>query len=166
MKDTETADIEFVRDYPVPLTRLWRAVTEPVQLVQWFGPEGVYLDDCAMDFRSAGPWSCSMRGKESGTLFHVSGQITHVRPPEDDAGSVGFTWAWHDDAGTRGPESHVTFVVEATETGTRLTLTHRELPSIEAGQDHTKGWLSTLRKLDFFFDPNPSHPAKATRDPS
>lgn len=30
MKDTETADIEFIRDYPVALTRLWRAVTEPV----------------------------------------------------------------------------------------------------------------------------------------
>lgn len=156
MKDTDTADIEFVRDYPVALTRLWRAVTEPVQIIQWFGPEGVYLEACDMDFRTTGPWTCSMRGKESGNLYKVSGQITRVSPPDGGSGTVGFTWAWHDDSDTRGPESHVTFTVEQTATGARLTLSHRELPGIEAGQDHTRGWLSSLRKLDFFLDPNPS----------
>jgi uncharacterized protein YndB with AHSA1/START domain len=155
MKDTETAEIEFVRDYPVALTRLWRAVTEPVQLIQWFGPEGVYLETCQMDFAKTGPWHCTMVGKESGQSFRNSGQITSVRPPQDGKGSVSFTWAWHDDTDQRGPESHVTFTVEETDTGARLTLSHRDLPSIEAAQDHTRGWLSTLRKLDTFFDVSP-----------
>jgi uncharacterized protein YndB with AHSA1/START domain len=149
---TETADIEFVRDYPVALTRLWRAVTEPVQLIQWFGPEGVYLEDCAMDLARTGPWFCVMIGKESGNSMKVSGHVTHVRPPEDGRGSVGFTWAWHDPDGARGPESHVTFTVEETATGTRLTLHHRELPGLDAAQEHTRGWTSTLRKLDTFLD--------------
>ncbi|WP_375687555.1 SRPBCC domain-containing protein [Pseudooceanicola sp. LIPI14-2-Ac024] len=157
MKDTETADIEFVRDYTVALDRLWRAVTEPVQLIQWFGPEGVYLETCEMDFRHTGPWTCTMTGKESGDCFKVSGQITHVRPPEGGRGSVGFTWAWHDPAtDARGPESHVIFTVEETATGARLTLTHRELHDVEAGQAHSRGWISTLRKLDFLLAPNPS----------
>ncbi|MGR3373555.1 SRPBCC family protein [Pseudooceanicola nanhaiensis] len=156
MKVAETADVEFVRDYPVALARLWRAVTEPVQLIQWFGPEGVYLAECEMDFRRTGPWHCVMIGKESGDRFHVSGQITSVRPPEGRAGSVGFTWAWHDPDGTRGAESHVTFTVEETATGARLTLTHRALDSVETAQSHTRGWLSTLRKLDVLLDPNPT----------
>ena len=156
MKDTETADIEFVRDYPVALDRLWRAVTEPVQLIQWFGPEGTYLDVCEMDFRKTGPWTCTMVGKESGTRFKVSGQITRVTPPDSGKGSVGFTWAWHDDTGARGVESHVMFTVEKTATGARLTLSHRELPGVESAQDHSRGWLSTLRKLDFFLEPNAS----------
>ncbi|WP_276717347.1 SRPBCC family protein [Pseudooceanicola nitratireducens] len=156
MKDTETADVELIRDYAVALTRLWRAVTEPVQILQWFGPEGVYLDDCQMDFRTTGPWSCTMRGKESGSRFKVSGQITHVSPPEGGRGSVGFTWAWHDEDDRRGPESHVSFAVEETTSGARLTLTHRDLASAEAAQDHTRGWLSTLRKMDFFLDPQAS----------
>lgn len=156
MKDSETADVEFVRDYHVGLTRLWRAVTEPVQLIQWFGPEGVYLEDCEMDFRRTGPWRCTMVGKESGDRFVLSGQITSVRAPQDGRGSVGFTWAWHGPDGTRGVESHVLFTVEETATGARLTLVHRELESVESAQDHTRGWLSTLRKLDFFLAPNPS----------
>ena len=152
MKDAESTDLELIRDYPVALTRLWRAVTEPLQLMQWFGPEGVYIDRCQIDFRQTGPWECVMVGKQSGQAFHVSGQITHVAPPEGSRGSLGLTWAWHDDTGARGSESHVMFVVEETEAGARLTLTHRDLPSVEAAQDHTQGWLSTLRKLDTYFD--------------
>lgn len=155
MKDSETADLDFARDYPVALTRLWRAVTEPVQLLQWFGPEGVYIDDCRMDFRATGPWFCIMIGKETGNRFKVSGQITRVSPPDDGKGVVGFTWAWHDDQDIRGPESHVMFTVAPTPDGARLHLTHRGLASVAMAQDHSRGWLSTLRKLDVFLDPAP-----------
>jgi len=158
MKDTETADVEFVRDYNVALSRLWKAVTEPVQVLQWFGPEGTYIGECEMDFRRNGPWRCVMVGKESGDRFTVSGQVTSVNTPADGKGSIGFTWAWHDPDGKRGAESHVAFTVEETATGARLTLTHRALDSVETAQSHTKGWLSTLRKLDFFLAPNPRLP--------
>ncbi|NIZ10512.1 SRPBCC domain-containing protein [Pseudooceanicola sp. HF7] len=160
MKDSESHDLELVRDYPVTLDRLWRAGTEPLQVVQWFGPEGVYIQACDMAFQSIGPWSCTMVGKESGQRFKLSGVVTSVSPPEhgksdgdkgdDGRGHVGFTWAWHDPQDQRGPESHVIFTVEATETGARLRLSHRGLPSLEAAQDHSRGWLSTLRKMDYF----------------
>ncbi|WP_238368111.1 SRPBCC family protein [Mesobacterium pallidum] len=144
-------DLDFIRDYDVEVMRLWRAVTTPVQLLQWFGPEGVFIDACEMDFERPGPWWCAMRGKESYQVFKVSGQVTSVHPPEDGRGSVSFTWAWHDAADRRGPESFVSFTVEATAAGARLTLSHRELADTETAQDHTTGWLSTLRKLDRFF---------------
>lgn len=147
MKDTH--DAEFIRDYAVSVERLWDAVTRPDSLVQWFGPEGVRIDSCQMDFTQKGPWVCVMIGKESGDVFKVSGQVTSVRPPAHGAaGSVGFTWAWHDDTDVRGGESHVTFTVSATDTGARLTLSHRDLADLEAAQSHSRGWLSTLGKLD------------------
>lgn len=150
MSETTTAaqEIEFIRDYKVSVARLWRAVTEPTEVVQWFGTEGVYLDNCEMNLTRRGPWTCVMVGKESGNRFWVSGEVTHVRPPEGAEGSVGFTWGWHDDDGKRGPESHVIFEVSATDGGARLRLVHRDLESMEAAQSHTKGWLSTLTKLD------------------
>ena len=91
-----------------------------------------------------------MVGKESGKTFKVSGVVTSVVPPDSGRGHVGFTWAWHDEEDTRGPESHVMFTLEATEAGARLTLSHRGLQSLEAAQDHTRGWLSTIRKMDYF----------------
>lgn len=147
---TETQDLEFVRDYKVTVARLWRAVTDPAEVVQWFGPEGVDMKTCDMDLTKRGPWSCVMVGRESGNRFWVSGEVTHVRPPEGAEGSVGFTWAWHGDDDTRSPESHVIFEVSATDGGARLRLIHRELETVEAAQSHTQGWLSTLRKLDTY----------------
>jgi len=154
MKDQETHDLEFVRDYNVALARLWFAVTDPGQVVQWMGPEGVRLVDCAMDLTRVGPWHCVMEGKESGDRWRVSGVVTSVRPPKDGRGSVAFTWAWDgddDDDALRG-ESHVTFTVEETGDGARLTLTHRGHLTRDGAQAHTAGWLSTLRCLDVFLD--------------
>ncbi len=145
---TEAQDLEFVRDYKVSVDRLWRAVTDPAEVMQWFGPEGVDIAECAMDLTKRGPWTCTMVGRESGESFKVTGVVTHVRPPEDAEGSVGFTWAWHDDADKRGHESHVIYEVSATNGGARFRLIHRELDSLDSAQKHTQGWLSTLRKLD------------------
>ncbi|MEX0340526.1 MAG: SRPBCC domain-containing protein, partial [Arenibacterium sp.] len=96
MKDLHEA--EFIRDYNVSVARLWAAVTEPREIVQWFGPEGVELEDCSMDFSKLGAWTCTMRGLESGQRFKVSGVVTSVTPPmSGQSGAVGFTWGWHDD---------------------------------------------------------------------
>ena len=152
MSETATAahDLEFIRDYDVSVDRLWQAVTAPEDVVQWFGPEGVYLDSCDMNLGRRGPWVCVMVGRESGNRFKVSGQVTHSRPPEGGReGSVGFTWGWHDpDTDRRGPESHVIFEVSAHEGRARFRLVHRELGDAGAAQEHSKGWISTLRRLD------------------
>lgn len=147
---TEETTIEFIRDYRVSLDRLWQAITQPDQLVQWFGPEGVDLHTCDLDFTRTGPWRCDMVGRESGDHFIVSGEITHVRPPKNGEGSVGLTWGWHGPDGQRGQESHVIFEVSAHDGGARLRLVHRDLPDMPTAQEHTKGWLSTLRCLDAF----------------
>lgn len=145
-------DLKFTRDYPVTLTRLWQVVTDPDQIVQWFGPEGVRIDSCTMDFTRTGPWVCDMVGRESGDHFKVSGQVTSVSAPcaGADTASVGFTWAWHDDDDRRGVESHVIFGLIQTDLGARFTLTHRDLATTDMAQDHSRGWLSTLKKLDKF----------------
>lgn len=152
------AELEFVRDYSVDVARLWRAVTDPVHLVQWFGPQGTFIDGCEMDLTRTGPWDCRMRGKESMDVFRVSGVVTSVRPPEAGKpggkaeGEVSFTWAWHDgETGARGAESFVTFRVAETSRGARLTLRHVQLADAESARNHTLGWTSTLEKLDRFF---------------
>ena len=147
---TDTQELEFTRDYKVSVARLWQAVTDPEEVIQWFGPEGVRVENCDMDFRRRGPWDCVMIGRESGNRFWVSGEITHVRPPEGGEGSVGFTWAWHDADDKRGPESHVIFEVSPHGDGARFRLIHRALPSLEASQEHSKGWLSVLGRLDAY----------------
>lgn len=136
------ADLHLTRDFPVPADRLFQAVTGQADLLQWWGPEGMHCPDHALDLSKLGPWYSVMVNAE-GQRFKVSGQVTSYDPPH----SVGFTWAWHDPDDIRGAESHVTFTVTSTETGSRLVLDHRDLPTQDAATNHVEGWTSSLRKL-------------------
>mgnify|MGYP000374132539 CR=1 FL=1 len=148
MNQTPTS-LQLSRSFHVSPERLYEWVTQADKLMQWWGPEGIDVIESALDLTRTGAYFAKMQDAD-GQIYHLSGQVTHVTQPR----SVGFTWAWHDADDRRGPESHVTFTVQETETGARLTLSHRELTDIEAAQNHTKGWLSTLRKLDFFLNPD------------
>ncbi|KUJ84125.1 hypothetical protein AVO45_18265 [Ruegeria marisrubri] len=136
------ADLRLERDFPVSPETLFAWISDGPRLLQWWGPEGMHVPEHDLDFSRTGPWFSVMENGE-GQRFKVSGQVTHVKPPV----SVGFTWAWHDENDKRGDESHVTFTVEATDSGARLVLDHRDLGDDEIGRSHEKGWTSSLRKL-------------------
>lgn len=135
-------DLRIERDFDVPPETLFEWITDGARLLQWWGPEGMTIPEHELDFSRTGPWYSVMRNVE-GQDYKVSGQVTHVNPPH----SVGFTWGWHDEDDQRGAESHVTFTVHATGTGSKLVLDHRDLESPEQCENHKKGWTSSLRKL-------------------
>lgn len=140
-------DIRMERDFAVAPERLFAAVTQQADLLHWWGPEGLHVPEHALNFSELGPWFSVMQNDE-GQRFKVSGQVTSYQPPR----SVGFTWAWHDEADQRGPESHVTFLVTGAEGGARLTLDHRDLSDEENATNHNHGWASSLNKLQALFD--------------
>ncbi|WP_282152920.1 SRPBCC family protein [Ruegeria atlantica] len=140
------ADLKLEREFPTTPENLFAWISDGAKLLQWWGPEGVHVPEHDLNFSRTGPWYSVMKNAE-GQTFKVSGHVTHVDPPN----SVGFTWAWHDDQDQRGPESHVTFLVVATENGARLVLDHRELADVEAAANHNMGWTSSLAKLEAQF---------------
>lgn len=134
--------LQLDRSFPVGPERLFTWISQADKLMQWWGPEGIDVYEHALDLTRTGPYFARMRSTE-GQEYHISGHVTHVTPPR----SVGFTWAWHDDSGRRGPESHVTFAIEPDGLGARLTINHCDLPTPEQANSHAKGWASTLSKL-------------------
>lgn len=137
-------DLDLTRHYAAPPEDVFRAVTDPDMLAQWWGPEGVRVESGDLDFTRTGAWGSVMINGEGGR-YKVTGQVTHVDPPR----SVGFTWAWHDEADRRGDESHVTITLADNGDGTtQFTLHHQQLATDEAAQNHNQGWTSSLRKLE------------------
>lgn len=136
-------DLKLERDFAVSPQRLFQAISTRSDLLQWWGPEGMDVPEDALDFTKSGSWFSVMRN-DNGQRFKVSGQVTHVDPPN----SVGFTWAWHDDADGRGAESHVTLYVSKCPTGARLVIHHRDLGDDDISANHKIGWTSSLRKLE------------------
>ncbi len=138
------AELKINRRLNADIARVFAFVTKGEHLVKWWGPEGVTLPDHALDFTRTGPWHSVMQNSD-GQQFRVSGQVTSVNAPK----SVGFTWAWHDEKGARGEDTHVTITLEANSDGsTEFQLHHRELATKEAAANHRQGWTSSLVKLE------------------
>lgn len=135
--------LQLQRTFTVSPEELFGWVSSPDKLLKWWGPEGMHIPEHDLDLSRTGPWYSIMQNRD-GQRFHVSGQVTHVDAPK----SVGFTWAWHSEDGTRGAESHVTFTVAATLGGAMLLIDHRDLVGDESANHHQAGWTSTLRKLE------------------
>lgn len=136
-------DLNLSRDFPVSAETLFEYLSTPEGTAQWWGPEGYKITHAELDFTRLGPWTVSLLNAE-GNALKISGQVTHHRPPT----SLGFTWAWHDPDDNRGDESHVTFTVEAVNIGSRLTVDHRDLRDQDVADGHTRGWNSTLNRLE------------------
>lgn len=137
------SDLQLKRSFPVSPEKLFAWVTTPDKLLRWWGPEGVSIPEHDLDLSRTGPWYSVMQNSD-GQRFHVSGQVTHVDAPK----SVGFTWAWHEEDGSRGAESHVTFTIAAAGDGSVLLVDHRGLGDDGIAARHEEGWTSTLRKLE------------------
>lgn len=140
-------DIRIEREFAVSPERLFQALTRAEETLAWFGPEGSRVIDGQTDFTRPGPWFMVLISQE-GNRFKVSGQITHVTPPR----SIGYTWAWHDDADQRGEESFVTLTVESVDKGAKLIVEHRGLGDDDIGASHTQGWNSSLSSLATYLE--------------
>ena len=114
------ADLQIIREFSAKPERLFEVVTQQAHILNWWGYDGMEFPDYSLDLTRKGPWRFEMRS-DDGTRYKLSGQVTSVEKPR----SVGFTWAWHDDADVRGQETHVTFTIEDLGQGrVRLTIDH------------------------------------------
>jgi uncharacterized protein YndB with AHSA1/START domain len=106
MTDTAAAQqIEITRVYDAPRELVWRAWTEPEELVQWWGPPGwsTPLETVTMDVRPGGDFRLTSVS-DDGVEMPVVGVYREVVEPErlvlDEPGEG----SWHE-----GAESVVTF---------------------------------------------------------
>lgn len=137
------ADLILERKLGAPIDRVFQFVTQPENLTQWWGPEGMTVPEGDLNFSRLGPWDSVMMNSE-GQKYKVSGTVTAIDPPS----SVAFTWAWHDENDQRGHESRVTIELIEQSGGTLFRLTHAGLADEESSKNHEQGWNSTLNKLE------------------
>ena len=106
MTDAATAQqIEITRVYDAPRELVWRAWTEPEELVQWWGPPGwsTPLESVTMDVRPGGELRLTSVSDE-GVEMPVAGVYREVVEQELLVLDEPAEQAWHE-----GSESVVTF---------------------------------------------------------
>lgn len=107
----DEATIQYVRVYPHPIERVWRAVTEPREIRAWFMPARIEL-------RANGAWSFG--GEDD-----WDGVISALDPPR-------FVRFEHGPRMPGGSAGYFEYALEPIANGTRLTFTHH-FPGAEGG---------------------------------
>jgi uncharacterized protein YndB with AHSA1/START domain len=145
--DVEKGTINVTADIAVPPERLFRALTDPADIVQWWGAEGVYRTErFEGDLRPGGKWISYIASPEGAEMSDprtqepqtVGGEYITVDPPR----VLEFTWSpsWDGFAVTT-----VRYEIEPTATGSRLKVVHSGFagrPEMASG--HGEGWVRVL----------------------
>lgn len=77
--------VTFSRVFSAPLARVWKAWTDPAEVVKWWGPKGVTIPECEIDLRVGGRIYIVMEAGEAmgpykGTRWPMEGTFTAVKP--------------------------------------------------------------------------------------
>lgn len=143
-KVTPDAD-EIVSEIEIaaPPERVFEALTDPKQVVQWWGEKGVYrCTRFESDLRPRGKWRAA--GVDGhGNDFEVTGEYLEIDPPRVLACTWKATW-------TGDVQTTVRWELGATERGTRVRVrhsglaAHSEIASAYRGWPRMLGWLRAL----------------------
>jgi uncharacterized protein YndB with AHSA1/START domain len=131
--------LEMVREIRATPEQVFRALTDPQELMKWWGAKGM-LTRAHVNLRPGGEYRFEFLSPE-GEAAWVKGQYQVVEPPR----RIVKTWF-----NSKFPDlrNTVEFHLEPFAGGTRLTLIHSGLSDRpEAFEDYEKGWPDVLGRL-------------------
>jgi uncharacterized protein YndB with AHSA1/START domain len=135
----------ITREFQVPSTRVWSALTDPDQAPAWWGPRGFHVprESIDADLEIGGLYRACMIQDATGQEHWWSGVHTDIEPPN----LFMFTHAWDKPDGTRGFETEVTFELEGIDGGTRMTFRQGPFDTIENRDGQGQGWRESFDRL-------------------
>jgi uncharacterized protein YndB with AHSA1/START domain len=130
-----------------PQERVFEALTDPRQLIQWWGQQGMYHGTkWCTDLRPGGQWRTDGVSDQDGSAFHVSGEYLEVDPPR----LLEYTWvaSW-----TGALKTVVRFELESAAGGTLVRLRHSGFGvAPAAAKEHALGWQRVVAWMQTFVE--------------
>jgi len=130
-----------------PPERVFQALTDPRQLLLWWGQKGIYRHtDWKADVRPGGQWRSEGASDTDGSPYHVSGEYVDVDPPR----VVSYTWI----ASWSGPlKTLVRWDLAPDSGGTLVRLRHSGFAEAAAAvQGHYQGWQRVIGWMQAFVE--------------
>jgi uncharacterized protein YndB with AHSA1/START domain len=135
------AELVIVRTFNAPRAVVWRAWTDPEQMLRWMGPRGFTASQNSGEIRPGGPWRLCLRRDETGEEMWQGGVYREVVEPE----RMVFTFAWEGDDGK--PENEMLITLTFAEQAV-MTMRQTGFRSVEQRDGHQGGWTSTFDRLE------------------
>lgn len=154
LKSDRGANPLLVEDvFDAPAARVFRAWTEPNELIRWFGRPPTLASSAEIDLRVGGNWRISFGPTEQPTSCFEGAYDEIIRDSK-----LVFTWSHVDFRADGGPSttppSRVTIMFDEEQNGarTRISLRHEDI-STEAGRRGVgAGWIESFASLKAVLD--------------
>ncbi len=150
---TSEGALVIERIFDAPRELVWKAWTDPEQVMRWWGPKGYTSPACRIDFRVGGTYLFCMRSPEGQDIWST-GVYREIVPMERFV----CTSSFGDEHGNVVPASHYgmsadfplemlgTVTFEELDGKTKMTLRHAGLPG-EIRDGAQQGWNESFDKL-------------------
>jgi uncharacterized protein YndB with AHSA1/START domain len=138
--------LELARVFEAPAEQVFGLLTEPGELVKWWGPHGFTTPEIHIDLRVGGSLRFTMQ-PPGGEPFHLSGEFVHIESPT----RLEFTFRW-DEPVPDDRETVVGLSLEPVDRRTKVTLTQGDFATEERLELHRNGWSDSFDKLGAVLD--------------
>jgi len=143
-----------------PCERIFQALVDPQQVVQWWGQAGIYrCTKFESDLRVGGAWR-SIGVDGTGREFEITGEYLEVDPPRLLSSTWLATW-------TGKVETKIRWELEPTKKGTLVRIRHSgfaahpEIAQAYRGWPRMLGWLQSLLERGETVEQRPSMSAQS-----
>ena len=126
--------------------RLFDAWTDPGQLAQWWGPQGIVCTQAEIDLRPGGSYRIANQLPDGSTLW-INGVFESVQRPSQ----LVFSWQV---GGAHANIERVTVSFLGVAQGTEVVVTHERIGDEKTRDGHELGWQGCLEGLFRFVTQN------------
>jgi uncharacterized protein YndB with AHSA1/START domain len=130
-----------------PPERIFQALVDPAQVVQWWGQAGVYrCTRFEADLRAGGSWRSTGTGPDGGP-FEATGEFVEIQPPT----LLVYTWvaSW-----TGEVKTTLRWELHPTKEGTLVKIRHSGFAAHPELAQNYRGWPRMLGWLQSFVERN------------
>jgi uncharacterized protein YndB with AHSA1/START domain len=121
--------------------RVFRALTDPAELVKWWGPSGFTTPEIETDPKAGGRYRLGMQPPD-GELFYLAGEFLEIDAPT----RLAYTFRW-EEPDPDDLDTVVRLSLQAVAGRTRMSLWQGPFATEARLALHRSGWIDSLQKL-------------------
>src|SRR5215831_4956846 len=134
--------LHLERRFSAPRAAVYRALTDPQELGNWWGPQGFTSPSVRFVPQIGGDFRIAMQ-PPNGDLFYLSGEFREVEP----TARLAYTFRW-DPPHPDDRDTVVTLFLEDRGDETEIHLSHGEFATQERYVLHEAGWGESFERLE------------------
>jgi uncharacterized protein YndB with AHSA1/START domain len=142
MKASEGVWLRMTRVLPAPREEVWRALSDPGMVPEWFGPKGFSSPGVEFEPQVGESFRIVMQPPD-GEAFHLDGEFREVEAPS----RLSYTFVW-DPPHVDDRETVVTLSLEDRGDQTDVGLRQGEFATAERLELHRDGWTDSFDRLE------------------